>query len=112
MMTMVFRRYPSRRNRIQATAARHHLKRKPINWESPTMKRSGLFSRQTAVLFACGSAAGWHSACADESSTTAGAIEEIVVTAQKRAEPASEVPQSITAISGDVLRSSNTQTLA
>jgi len=76
------------------------------------MKRSGLFSRQTAFLFACGSAAGWHSACADESSTTAGAIEEIVVTAQKRAEPASEVPQSITAISGDVLRSSNTQTLA
>jgi len=86
--------------------------KEPTNWESSTMKRSGLFSRQAAFLFACGSAAGWHSACADESSTTAGAIEEIVVTAQKRAEPASNVPQSITAISGDSLRSSNTQTLA
>jgi iron complex outermembrane receptor protein len=85
---------------------------KPTNWESSTMKRSGLSSRQVALLFACGSVFGWHGAFADESSTTGGAIEEIVVTAQKRAEPASEVPQSITAISGDILRSWNSQTLA
>lgn len=75
------------------------------------MKRSGLLSRQAALLFACGPMVGWHSANADGSSTTAGTIEEIVVTAQKRAEPASEVPQSITAISGDILRSWNSQTL-
>jgi outer membrane receptor protein involved in Fe transport len=39
-------------------------------------------------------------------------MEEIVVTAQKRAERASDVPQSITAISGESLRSSNAQSLA
>jgi outer membrane receptor protein involved in Fe transport len=76
------------------------------------MMRSGSFLRLTAFLFACSTIAGWHSACADESSKTAATLDEIVVTAQKREERASDVPQSITAISGDILRSSDAQTLA
>jgi len=40
-----------------------------------------------------------------------GALAEVVVTAQKREERVSEVPQSITAISGEALRSSDVQSL-
>ena len=76
------------------------------------MKRSGIFSRLAAFLFACGTVVGSHGACADDSPKTAGMLDEIVVTAQKREERASDVPQSITAISGDALRSSNMQSLA
>jgi len=39
-------------------------------------------------------------------------LQEIIVTAQKREERASNVPQSITAVSGDALRADNVQSLA
>jgi len=75
------------------------------------MKRYRPFTRHGVLLLAGTSVVGWHIARAEHSSTATGVLEEIVVTAQKRSERANEVPQSITAISGDSLRSSNTQTL-
>lgn len=76
------------------------------------MKCSVSFSRQAALLLACGSLGGWHGALADDSAATLQMLGEIVVTAEKRPEPASAVPQSITAISGDSLRATDMQSLS
>src|SRR6185437_7087088 len=51
---------------------------KSTDRENSTMKRSGIFSRLTAFLFACGTVVGSHGACADDSPKTAGMLDEIV----------------------------------
>lgn len=68
------------------------------------MQNPGFMARLLGAFALCGSATHAGTACAQDASTAdAGALEEVVVTAQKRSERLIDVPMSVAAVSGEAL---------
>ncbi len=66
-------------------------------------RRLGFLGRLALLLGACTAATGGP-ACAQEAAPATESLQEIVVTAQKRAEPLNKIPISISAVSGNELQ--------
>lgn len=68
-----------------------------------SMKQNFRFRQFAAVAVACTAVAGAGRACADEPASTAGTLDEVIVTAQKRAESVQTIPIAISALTaGDL----------
>lgn len=79
----------------------------PDKREGDKMKKPGILARLVASFFACSSFGVSREACAQEpGQEEAAPFEEVVVTAQRFESPLMKTPVAVTAISGDVLRSS------
>lgn len=79
--------------------------------EGRDMRKGGLIARLAALLGACASMASPGTACAQATDVNSravapdnGALDEITVTAQRRAEPLQSVPISVTAITQTALK--------
>lgn len=72
------------------------------------MQNRGFLARLLGLFALCGSATHTGTTCAQETgSTGSGALEEVVVTAQKREERLLDVPMSVSALSGEQLMEAN-----
>jgi iron complex outermembrane receptor protein len=83
-----------------------------LKQEENTMPHRSSIARGLGIVAVCGSVAHSGIACAQDATEAVVGLDEIVVTAQRRAERAQDVPITLTAISAEQIGQNDVRTLA